>query len=269
MKSLTQKLVVILVVLSGLFVQACKDEATVVQPAINETPPQQTTISEEQLAEAVAYDISKSKEKCGDATIMHDLAILAASGNSPENMDDFSDLIGLLKTDSTIVYEGDTYQTEITYEIKYKIGNRVVDDYSPLADTAIISYTVHSIYHNIQYNAEREAYSVKFTVGGIKMPSTHFTINLLSNYRMQLEYLFEPRITLYMNGQTYFTDVVIDALDGTIESGVGGTQFTISTGGYESDVIVVEVEFIGENEAVIRVNGHEYYVDVDLGALLP
>jgi hypothetical protein len=268
MKSLTQKLVLVLFVFGGLFMQACKDEANVVQP--QNDPMQQSVITDDQIAEAVAIDISKSKEKVGDATIMHDLAIVAMQGGySPENSDDFSDLLGWLTTDSTIVYEGDTYSTEITYDIKYKVGNRIVEDYSPLADTALISYTVHSSYDNVQFRAEREAYSVSFTVGGIKMPSTHFTVNMLSNFRMQMEYKLEPHILMYINGQSYFEDVVINAFDGTIESGVGGMQFTVSQGSFESDVIVVEIEFTGNNQAVIRVNGHEYTIDVNLGELIP
>ncbi len=268
MKSLTQKILVVLVVLSGLFIQACKDQNTVVQP---ETAPtvQENSVSEEQLVEAIAAGISQSKENCGDAAIMHDLAIIAANDYSPESSSDFSDLIGLIADDSTIVYEGNNYRTVITYDIKYKVGNRIVEDYTPLADTALISYTVHATYNNAKFDAEREAYSVEFTVGGIKMPSTHFTVNLLSNFRMQVQYMFESYIVFYLNGQSYFNDLVINASDGTIESGTGGIQFTVSSHGYESDVIVVEIEFIGDSQAVIRVNGHEYTIDVDLGALLP
>jgi hypothetical protein len=245
--------------LFGILFQACSNE-TIVEP----TKQDEAIVSNSEIAQIVATELSKSTSGGTTLSAMNDLLIIA---QSPEDIQE-GDIAGLIKNDSTIVYEGDTYKTTLTYEVKYKINNLVVEDYSLLADTALIYYTIESEYNKIQFSGKREAYSDDFVVSGIKMPTTKFTVNMNSFFRTDIEYKVEPYFLLYINGTTYFEDIVVDIYNSVIESGTGGMEFKISTEELESEPIIVEIEFIGNNKAIIRVNGDEYNVDIALGELL-
>jgi hypothetical protein len=217
-------------------------------------------------AENTAAEMDRNIQQ---GTIMSDLVKIAAYG-SPENAEDATDLIGLIKTDSTLVYEGATYSTTITYEVKYKVGTRIVEDYTPLADTALIHYTVHSTYNNIQYHGSRDAESVDFRVSGIKMPTTEFEIDLLSNFDMIIEYELEPHFVFHTVGETFINDMILNIYTNEIESGSGGMRFNFSINGNAyPEEILAEIEFLGDNVVQVTINGRTFTFTFDIGSLIP
>ncbi len=263
MKNLViKKLAVIGLMFGMLFTQACTENNDVVEP---ELQTQQEMLTDEQLEEAVEITVENNAEQ---AVVMNDLAKIAMYG-SPEGVEEADDLIGLIQNDSTLVYEGEHYVTTVVYDIKYKIGNRIVEEYSPLADTALIHYTIHSAFDNVQYHGEKFAESIDFKVSGIKMPTTHFRIDLLSEFSGYLEYFYEPHVKLSTVGNSYFENVIMNIYTAEIESGTGGIEFDLQMLNQTIGTYYAEIEFLGNNEVKVDINGKEYTFTIDPGSYLP
>ena len=264
MKKLISKTLMVTLILSGFLFQACEKQDSPVKPE----PQPSVSVSDDQIAEVVAMELSKTASACGTSTVINDFATMAKAATS-EGTQDYSYLIGLISNDSTITYEGDTYSTTITYEVDYKVGNNVMDDYTPLADTALISYAMNSTIDNIQFYAEREAHSNLFEIWGIRPPTNEFIVQLETVFHLRMDFKTYSMPTLFFDGKTTLKDIVLNILTMTIESGTGKMEFTVSTESHQSKTIVVEIEFIGNNKATIKFNGKEYTVNLNLGILVP
>ncbi len=264
MKNAMKKMMILTIFSLMLFTQACKNEDN---PVEVKEPEQQASVSDERIAEVVAMELSKNASTCGVSTVVNDFATLAKAAT--EGTADYDYLIGLLNGDSTITYEGETYSTTITYDVKYKVGNNVVEDYTPLADTALISYQMNSTIDNIQFYAEREAHSNYFEIWGIRPPTSEFIVQLQTVFNMKMDYKAYSLPEIFFDGKTTLKDVVLNIVTMTIESGTGKMELTVSTANQQAQVLVVEIEFTGNNQATIKFNGKEYTVNLNLGILIP
>ena len=263
MKNSVRKSVLTMFAVLGLLITACDSRETVTEPSAQI---EETLSQDAKVEEAVLNLIAKN---AGQAVVVNDLAKIAVYG-SPEGVEEADDLIGLIQNDSVIVYEGENYSTEITYDVKYKIGNRVVEEYSPLADTALVHYTLHSTYSEpLIYHGERYAESVEFKISGIKMPTTYFQIDMLSEFTGYLEYELQPHVRFYANGNSFFNDVIVNIYNNEIESGSGGVQFDLKMNNATIGTYFAEIEFLGNNEVKVTINEHEYTFTLDLGEIIP